>query len=234
MTRKLFLSLLFAAAVVPVAVAAKSARGKAEKSAPTLVAARMNGVSAVRQAARGALQRDVHGGITEEERALVLKSVLNSLLLGANRYRVMAVNETLVKVEGGVQQRVYTMVYDYSQNRQYLVVNDITGGIPGAIIQSEILDTMGPPTAEEYAEARQLTLGTGDARTLMKRENVFIQEGFPVDSPSPCEVDRCVQMQVNELLSDGRVQFLLLVTVDLSTRQVVEARVPKTPTSLER
>jgi hypothetical protein len=89
-----------------------------------------------------------------------------------------------------------------------------------------------PPNREEYEEAKTIVAGLERVQQLLRQPNVLLQESFPVDSPSPCDVSRCVEIQVNEVVPRVKQSFLLLVTVDLSNRQVVELRQPKTPTTI--
>jgi hypothetical protein len=58
----------------------------------------------------------------------------------------------------------------------------------------------------------------------MRTPSVKLQESFPVNFPSPCDVDRCVEIQVNDLRPGGDHRFLALITVNLSRREIVQVR----------
>lgn len=226
--KKFFLYLLVAALAAVPTFAAKKAKGKAAKD-NTLLAAKLHSQDNLSLEERKTVDpQNPSGGLTDGERAAVLDMVLKSSpmkdSLQGSRYRVFAVNDTVVKTPGGLQKRAYTLLYDYTKNKAYQVVNDITAGAPGAIIETNVLDSLLPPTVEEYAEAKEMVAGLDQVKALIQGKKVVLQEGFPPDSPAPCNVDRCVQIQVNEIFSGGRSQLLSLVTVDLSAHKVVEVR----------
>ncbi|HSE42419.1 MAG TPA: hypothetical protein VLH08_16760, partial [Acidobacteriota bacterium] len=123
-------------------------------------------------------------------------------------------------------------IYDYTHNKTYNVVFDATESAPGKFVETLTPSTQPPPNREEYEEAKNVVRSLDRVQQLLRQPNVLLQESFPVDSPSPCDVSRCVEIQVNEVVPRQKQSFLLLVTVDLSSRQVVEIREPKTPTTL--
>jgi hypothetical protein len=175
--------------------------------------------------------------LTAHERAAVLEMVLQATpaatALRGSRHRVFAVDATVVKVSGGVQRQAHTLVYDYTHNRTYRIVTDITAGVPGTLLDITLMSTQLPPHAEEYAEAKALVASLGQVQRLLEDPYVVLQEGFPVDGgPAPCDVHRCVQIHVNEIIPGVRAHFLLFVTVDLSTLQIVAVREARDPTSL--
>jgi hypothetical protein len=178
-------------------------------------------------------------GLTAAERTAVVETVTRSSSLGASlagsRYRVFAVGTAVTKVAGGVRREAHTLLYDYTNDKTYHVVNDITAGVPGAVIETSALDTQLPPHPEESAEARALVQALPQVQQLMRLPDVVLRDGFPVDGASPpCHEHRCLQIQVNQIPPGANGVFLLLVTVDVSARQVVEVREPKRPTSLAR
>jgi hypothetical protein len=180
-----------------------------------------------------------HAGLTAAERTAVLEAVVKSSPLSASlagsRYRVFAVDSTVAKIAGGLRREAHTLLYDYTHNKTYHVVNDITGGVPGEVIATNSLDTQLPPHPEEYAEARAMVMALPQVQRLRQLPHVALQDAFPVDGgPAPCDKHRCVQVQVNQSHAGANGVFLLLLTVDLSARQIVEVREPKHPTSLAR
>jgi hypothetical protein len=180
------------------------------------------------------LKIDPFAALTEEERAAVEEQVLNKTLrseLRNSRYRIFGINATPVKTSAGLRRYAYALIYDYSRNKTYNVVSDVTDSVPGKIIEVLSPSVQPPPSREEYDEAMNIVSGLERVQRLLKQPNVKLQESFPVDSPSPCDISRCVEIQVSEIIPRQKLNFLLLVTVDLSTRQVVEVREPKTPTS---
>ncbi len=168
--------------------------------------------------------------LTEADRAAILNMVLTaspiSGALAGSRYRVFAINGTIKKAGGRLRREAHTLLYDYTRNITHHVVNDITVAVPGRIIETNVLSTQLPPHAEEVAEAKELVLGLPQVKQLVSRPNVLLQQGFPVDStpPPPCNVNRCLEIQVNEVVPRVRAQFLLIATVDLSARKVVQLR----------
>jgi hypothetical protein len=181
---------------------------------------------------------DQEAALTPQERAAVIDMALQASPVRAaiqgSRYRVFAVDAMVVKVAGGVQRQAHTLVYDYSHNRTYHIIMDITAGVPGTLRGVTILDTQLPPHAEEYAEAKALVSNLDVVQRLLESRYVVIQEGFPVDAGPPCDRHRCLQMYVNEIIPGVHAHFLLVVTVDLSMRQIVEVWEPRDPTSLRR
>ncbi len=173
-----------------------------------------------------------HRGLTSGERAAILKSVQTAIPLGRapnSRYRVFSVESTVAKTADGWQRQAHTLLYDYNRNKTYHVVNDITAGAPGRVLSTEILATQVPPAAEEYAEAKDLVMALEVVQKLKRSPHVVLQDSFPVERGAPCDVDRCVEIQVNQLTPGERPKFLRLVTVDLSARKVVEVRTPRDP-----
>jgi len=69
-------------------------------------------------------------GLTAAERTAVVETVTRSSSLGASlagsRYRVFAVGTAVTKVAGGVRREAHTLLYDYTNDKTYHVVNDIT------------------------------------------------------------------------------------------------------------
>lgn len=175
-------------------------------------------------------------GLVDTERSVILKMVLEAeparTGLRGSRYRVFGVQATAVKTPEGLRRYAYTIIYDYSHNKTYQAINDITFGVPGKIVEIKNPFAQPPPSAEEYAEAKQLTGNLHRVKRLLARPNVVLQESFPVDSPEPCDISRCVEIQVNEIIPGTKLHFLLLVTVDLSAGKVVDVRDPKTQTSI--
>lgn len=175
-------------------------------------------------------------GLVDTERAAILKMVLETeparTGLHGSRYRVFGVQATAVKTPEGLRRYAYTIIYDYSHNKTYQAINDVTSGAPGKIVEIKNPSVQPPPSAEEYAEAKQLTGNLHRVKRLLARPNVVLQESFPVDNPEPCEISRCVEIQVNEIIPGTKLHFLLLVTVDLSAGKIVDVRDPKTQTSI--
>ncbi len=183
-------------------------------------------------------QKNQNPVLTDGQRAAILNVILSSSpisgALAGTRYRVFAIESTVSKLgRGRLQRQAHSLLYDYTNNKTHHVVNDITGGVPGRIIETNLLGTQLPPHPEEVAEAKALASSLDQVKRLLERPNVVIQEGFPVDfaPPAPCDVSRCLQIQVNEIIPRTRAQFLLFVTVDLSARRVVQVRDPRGTTS---
>lgn len=186
--------------------------------------------------ARSANAADSFAGLVDSERSAILKMVLDTEParsgLRGSRYRVFGIQATGVKTADGLRRYAYTLIYDYSHNKTYQAINDVTSGAPGKIVEIKNPSVQPPPSSEEYAEAKQLTGNLHRVKRLLSRPNVVLQESFPIDSPEPCDISRCVEIQVNEIIPGAKLHFLLLVTVDLSARQVVDVRDPKTQTSI--
>ncbi len=174
-------------------------------------------------------------GLTDREREVIRKEVVGTTLqneLQGGRYRVFGIQSTPVKTSEGTRRYVYTLLYDYTHNKTYNVVYDATDRVPGKFVETMTPSVQPPPNREEYEEAKALVSGMNRVQSLMKQPNVILQESFPTDSPAPCDINRCVEIQVNEVAPRKKQNFLLLVTVDLSTSKVVDVRQPKTPTSI--
>ncbi|HEY7161035.1 MAG TPA: hypothetical protein VH815_07230 [Acidobacteriota bacterium] len=174
-------------------------------------------------------------GITDAERDVIRQEVVNKTLqneLQGSRYRIFGIQSTPVKTSEGVRRYVYTLLYDYSHNKTYNVVYDATNRVPGKYIETLTPTVQPPPSREEYEEAKALVNKLERVQSLLKQPNVILQESFPTDSPAPCDISRCVEIQVNEVIPLKKQNFLLLVTVDLSTSKVVDVRQPKTPTTI--
>ena len=177
---------------------------------------------------------DVWAPLTDSERAAIENRVLTDTLkteLRGSRYRIFATNSTAIKTDQGLRRYAYTLIYDYTRNRTYNVISDVTGRAPGTIVDILKPTTMPPPNMEEYAEAKALVAALDRVKPLLASPTVKLQESFPVDTPPPCDEDRCVEIQVNYLQPGGNYTFLLLVTVNLSRQEVTEVREPSTPTS---
>lgn len=177
---------------------------------------------------------DVWAPLTDAERTVIENRVLTDTLkteLRGSRYRIFATNATGVKTDQGVRRYAYTLIYDYTRNKTYNVVSDVTEKAPGKIVEVMKPSTMPPPNLEEYAEAKALVANLDRVKPLLASPTVKLQESFPVDTPSPCDEDRCVEIQVNDLQPGGNYTFLLLVTVNLSRQEVTEVREPSSPTS---
>ena len=173
--------------------------------------------------------------LTDRERDVIKKEVVKTTLqneLQGSRYRIFGIQSTPVKTSEGTRRYVYTLLYDYTHNKTYNVVFDATDRVPGKLVETMTPSVQPPPNREEYEEAKALVRGMERVQTLMKQPNVILQESFPTDSPAPCDINRCVEIQVNEVIPRKKQNFLLLVTVDLSTSKVVDVRQPKTPTSI--
>jgi hypothetical protein len=179
---------------------------------------------------------DPFSGLTDAERSAILSDVLNSepvkTELRGSRYRVFGIQATAVKTSEGLRRYSYTLLYDYTHNKTYNIVNDVSAGAPGKILEVNKPSTQPPPNREEYTEAKQLVAALDRVKNLLLQPSVKLQESFPVDSPEPCDLDRCIEIQVNDIVPGKHLNFLLLVTVDLSTLQIVEVREPKSPTSI--
>jgi hypothetical protein len=178
---------------------------------------------------------DPFAGLTDAERAAIKEEVVNNILrtdLQGSRYRIFGIQATPVKTSDGLRRYAYTLIYDYTRNKTYNVVFDATERAPGKFVEILTPSVQPPPNREEYEDAKTIVAGLDRVQQLLRQPNVLLQESFPVDSPSPCDVSRCVEIQVNEVVPRVKQSFLLLVTVDLSTRQVVEVRQPKTPTTI--
>jgi hypothetical protein len=179
---------------------------------------------------------DAFAGLTEQDRSSIQKMILDTEPvrsgLRGSRYRIFGTQSTGVKTAEGLRRYAYTLIYDYSRNKTYQIINDVSAGIPGKILEINNPAVPPPPTAEEYAEARQIAGSLQRVKLLLSKPKVILQDSFPIESPAPCDINRCVEVQVNEIIPGVRLNFLLLVTVDLSTRQVVEVRDPKTPTAI--
>jgi hypothetical protein len=173
--------------------------------------------------------------ITDSEREVIRQEVVNRTLqneLQGSRYRIFGIQSTPVKTSDGVRRYVYTLLYDYTHNKTYNVVFDATNRVPGKYVETLTPSVQPPPNREEYEEAKALVKGLERVQNLLKQPNVILQESFPTDSPAPCDISRCVEIQVNEVVPLKKQNFLLLVTVDLSTSKVVDVRQPKTPTTI--
>jgi hypothetical protein len=174
-------------------------------------------------------------GITDPERELIRQEVVNKTLqneLQGSRYRIFGIQSTPVKTSDGVRRYVYTLLYDYTHNKTYNVVYDATNRVPGKYVETLTPSVQPPPNREEYEEAKAVVSGLERVQNLLKQPNVILQESFPTDTPAPCDISRCVEIQVNEVIPRKKQNFLLLVTVDLSSSKVVDIRQPKTPTSI--
>lgn len=174
-------------------------------------------------------------GITDTEREVIRQEVISKTLqneLQGSRYRIFGIQSTPVKTSDGVRRYVYTLLYDYTHNKTYNVVYDATNRVPGKYVETLTPSVQPPPNREEYEEAKAVVSGLERVQNLLKQPNVILQESFPTDSPAPCDISRCVEIQVNEVIPRKKQNFLLLVTVDLSSSKVVDVRQPKTPTSI--
>jgi hypothetical protein len=174
-------------------------------------------------------------GITDTEREVIRQEVISKTLrneLQGSRYRIFGIQSTTVKTSDGVRRYVYTLLYDYTHNKTYNVVYDATNRVPGKYVETLTPSVQPPPNREEYEEAKAVVSGLERVQNLLKQPNVILQESFPTDSPAPCDISRCVEIQVNEVIPRKKQNFLLLVTVDLSSSKVVDVRQPKTPTSI--
>ena len=174
-------------------------------------------------------------GLTDAERGIIKNEVLNKTLhneLQGSRYRIFGIHATPVKTSDGLRRYAYTLLYDYSRNKTYNVVFDATDRVPGKLVEIMTPSVQPPPNRDEYEEAKTIVSSLERVQRLLEQPNVILQESFPVDSPAPCDVSRCVEIQVNEVIPRKKQNFLLLLTVDLSTGKVVEIRQPKTPTSI--
>ena len=177
---------------------------------------------------------DAWTSLTDSERAVIENRVLTDTLkteLRGSRYRIFGTQSTGVKTELGLRRYAYTLIYDYTRNKTYNVVSDVTDRVPGKIVEVMKPSTMPPPSREEYEEALALVRNLDRVKPLLDSPSVKLQESFPADSPAPCDVDRCVEIQVNNLQPEGKHTFLLLVTVNLSRQEVTEVREPSTATS---
>lgn len=174
-------------------------------------------------------------GITDTEREVIRQEVITKTLqneLQGSRYRIFGIQSTPVKTSDGVRRYVYTLLYDYTHNKTYNVVYDATNRVPGKYVETLTPSVQPPPNREEYEEAKAVVSGLERVQNLLKQPNVILQESFPTDTPAPCDISRCVEIQVNEVIPRKKQNFLLLVTVDLSSSKVVDVRQPKTPTSI--
>lgn len=181
------------------------------------------------------IKSPVSAGITDTEREVIRQEVVNKTLrneLEGSRYRIFGIQSTPVKTAEGTRRYVYTLLYDYTHNKTYNVVFDATNRAPGKYVETLTPSVQPPPSREEYEEAKALVSGLDRVQNLLKQPNVILQESFPTDSPAPCDISRCVEIQVNEVIPRKKQNFLLLVTVDLSTSKVVDVRQPKTPTTI--
>jgi hypothetical protein len=175
------------------------------------------------------------GAITDADRDVIRKEVVDKTLqneLQGSRYRVFGIQSTTVKTPEGVRRYVYTLLYDYTHNKTYNVVYDATNRVPGKFVETLTPSVQPPPNREEYEEAKAVVSRLERVQNLLKQPNVILQESFPTDTPAPCDISRCVEIQVNEVIPKKKQNFLLLVTVDLSTQKVVDVRQPKTPTTI--
>jgi hypothetical protein len=174
-------------------------------------------------------------GLTDREREVIRQEVIKKTLsneLQESRYRIFGIQSTPVKTSEGVRRYVYTLIYDYTHNKTYNVIFDATDSVPGKFVDTLTPSVQPPPNREEYEEAKAIVGGLERVQNLLKQPNVILQESFPTDSPPPCDISRCVEIQVNEVIPRKKQNFLLLVTVDLSSSKVVDIRQPKTPTSI--
>lgn len=179
-------------------------------------------------------ESDPFAPLRDDERAAIERRVLGDTLkveLHGSRYRIFATNATAVKTDQGLRRYAYTLIYDYTRNKTYNVVNDVTDRIPGRVVEVMKPSTMPPPSMEEYAEAKRLVNGLDRVKAMLASPTVKLQDSFPVDSPPPCDVDRCIEVQVNDLKPGGNYTFLLLITVNLSRQEITEVREPSSPTS---
>jgi hypothetical protein len=175
------------------------------------------------------------GAITDADRDVIRKEVVEKTLqneLKGSRYRIFGIQSTFVKTPDGVRRYIYTLLYDYTHNKTYNVVFDATNRVPGKYVETLTPSVQPPPNRQEYEEAKVVVSGLERVQNLLKQPNVFLQESFPTDTPAPCDISRCVEIQVNEVIPKKKQNFLLLVTVDLSTQKVVDVRQPKTPTTI--
>jgi hypothetical protein len=181
------------------------------------------------------LKSRIAAGITDAERDVIRQDVVNKTLqneLRGSRYRIFGIQSTPVKTSDGVRRYVYTLLYDYTHNKTYNVVYDATNRVPGKYVETLTPSVQPPPSREEYEEAKAAVSSLERVQNLLKQPNVILQESFPTDTPAPCDISRCVEIQVNEVIPKKKQNFLLLVTVDLSTGKVVDVRQPKTPTTI--
>lgn len=181
------------------------------------------------------LRSKVSAGVTDAEREVIRQEVVNKTLqneLQGSRYRIFGIQSTPVKTSDGVRRYVYTLLYDYTHNKTYNVVYDATNRVPGKYVETLTPSVQPPPNRDEYEEAKALVKGLERVQNLLKQPNVILQESFPTDTPAPCDISRCVEIQVNEVIPLKKQNFLLLVTVDLSNSKVVDVRQPKTPTTI--
>jgi hypothetical protein len=184
--------------------------------------------------ARVAPESDPFAPLRDDERSAIENRVIGDTLkaeLHGSRYRIFGTESTAVKVDHVLRRYAYSLIYDYTHNKTYNVVSDVTERIPGKIVEVMKPSTMPPPSQEEYAEALAAVGSVTRIKTMLDSPTVKLQPSFPVNSPSPCDVDRCIEVQVNDLKPGGNYTFLLLVSYNLSKQEIAEIRQPSSPTS---
>jgi hypothetical protein len=222
---------LFLCITLSIALNTAQIFGEKEKASSSIAKADGSKMEADKKKQKG----DPFAGLTDAERSAIKEEVVKNILraeLQGSRYRIFGIQSTPVKTSDGLRRYAYTLIYDYTRNKTYNVVFDATERAPGKFVETMTPSVQPPPNREEYEEAKTIVAGLERVQQLLRQPNVLLQESFPVDSPSPCDVSRCVEIQVNEVVPRVKQSFLLLVTVDLSNRQVVELRQPKTPTTI--
>jgi hypothetical protein len=112
------------------------------------------------------------------------------------------------------------IVFDYREGQAYRILYDST---TRRIVNREPLPGTPQPSPEEINDVRDVIRRDPVHANLLSLGNV-LEGGFAVEGPpgSP-DRDRFVQMQ---MLSPDRKAFVRIITVDLTTRQIV-ASVPK-------
>jgi hypothetical protein len=157
--------------------------------------------------------KDPFSGLTDAEREAIRKEVTDKILrteLRGSRYRIFGIQATPIKTDQGLRRYAYTLIYDYTRNKTYNVVFDTTRRTPGKFVETLVPSVQPPPNHEEYEEAKKIVASLDRVQQLTKKPNVVIQESFPVDSPPPCDVSRCVEIQVNEVVPREKQHFCFL------------------------
>src|SRR5437879_3593126 len=81
---------------------------------------------------------DPFRGLTDKERSSIENKVLNNILkseLVGTRYRLFNTASTGVKTPQGLRRYSYTLLYDYTNNKTYNVVLDVTDNVPGMFME---------------------------------------------------------------------------------------------------
>jgi hypothetical protein len=159
---------------------------------------------------------------TPQERIEVVRRILENPNLApitrGNRVRALEVVPYISEKESGQpagKRLASAILFNYAQGRAYRVLLDPA---TGNVTRQEALPGRPQPSEEEREEARQIVQTDAKHAQLLQQGGI-LEGGFAVDGPTGSNpVDRFIQLQI---LTADRSRFLRVVTVDLTTKQIV-------------